>query len=90
MASTVNMCSVEKQYNEHSTIANELQKANILANRKIGEKQGKLSRTRWWLKQLIPHTDWGIYACPVYRTRLVIWKSWLGKQTVLIDIPLKR
>lgn len=42
------------------------------------------SRVKSAFKELVPHTRWGVYTAPEGR-RVVIWKSWLGRQKVLFD-----
>ena len=77
-----------EEYNRQRTTANQIKKSTKRANLRPGQKPVRLGRVRWWFKQLIPHTDWAIYNGAEHRRRLVIWKSWLGKQTVILDINL--
>src|SRR5690606_9190201 len=84
MASVVNRCNIDstEQYSRYRTLANRLKQDGEKLGMKPGEQPVKFGRTKWWIKQIIPHTDWAIYQSAEHRKRLVIWKSWLGKQTV--------
>lgn len=92
MPAVVNRCSIDstEDYSRYRTLANQIKRGTDKSGRKPGQKIGRLSRVRWWLKQLIPHTDWAIYQSAEHRRRLVIWEAWLGKQTVVLDILLRR
>jgi hypothetical protein len=42
---------------------------------------------KFWLGQLIPRRHWGIYTAGG-RRRVAIWKTWLGRVTVEIDVKM--
>jgi len=66
-----------EKYKRHSELAKELHKS-FTPKRGIG----------FYVKRLIPRTEWGIYFTPEGR-RLVIWRSWLWKSKVVLYTKLK-
>jgi hypothetical protein len=45
------------------------------------------TRVRYWFGQLIPRRHWGIYTAGG-RRRICVWKTWLGRATVEIDVKM--
>ena len=45
------------------------------------------TRMKYWVGQLIPRRHWGIYSADG-RHRIAVWKTWLGRVTVEIDVKM--
>lgn len=70
--------NLAEKYQRDCTLANALQEAH--------DNYKPPFRKRLWaaLKEIFPHTDWGIYATPSGRY-IVIWKSWLGRKSIVFE-----
>lgn len=71
-----------EQYQQRAKTASELQRAFEDYKPTLG------SRILSAIRELVPHTDWGIYFTPEGK-RVAVWKSWLGRKRVVFDSRMR-